>query len=72
MPGVNRAAPGVMDFPQSVVASSSVFRLPEAVMARAPRQGVTTGLGHLRNSLVAHTDAVIAIGGGGGTMCHQQ
>lgn len=27
-----------------------------------------TGLGHLRNALVAHADAVVAIGGGAGTL----
>jgi uncharacterized protein (TIGR00725 family) len=29
---------------------------------------LATGLGHLRNSLVAHADAVVAIGGGAGTL----
>lgn len=29
---------------------------------------VPTGLGHLRNALVAHADALIAIGGGAGTL----
>ena len=29
---------------------------------------IATGLGHLRNALVAHADAVIAIGGGAGTL----
>jgi len=29
---------------------------------------IATGLGHLRNSLVAHADAVVAIGGGAGTL----
>jgi uncharacterized protein (TIGR00725 family) len=29
---------------------------------------IATGLGHLRNSLVAHSDAVVAIGGGAGTL----
>jgi hypothetical protein len=27
-----------------------------------------TGLGHLRNALVAHADAVVAVGGGAGTL----
>ncbi len=29
---------------------------------------IPTGLGHLRNALVAHADAVIAVGGGAGTL----
>jgi uncharacterized protein (TIGR00725 family) len=29
---------------------------------------LATGLGHLRNSLIAHADAVVAIGGGAGTL----
>jgi uncharacterized protein (TIGR00725 family) len=29
---------------------------------------IATGLGHLRNALVAHADAVVAIGGGAGTL----
>jgi hypothetical protein len=29
---------------------------------------IPTGMGHLRNSVVAHADAVIAIGGGAGTL----
>ena len=29
---------------------------------------IPTGLGHLRNSIVAHSDVVIAIGGGAGTL----
>jgi uncharacterized protein (TIGR00725 family) len=29
---------------------------------------IATGLGHLRNSLVAHADAVVAVGGGAGTL----
>lgn len=29
---------------------------------------IPTGLGHLRNALVAHADAVVAIGGGAGTL----
>lgn len=29
---------------------------------------IATGLGHLRNAVVAHSDAVIAIGGGAGTL----
>jgi uncharacterized protein (TIGR00725 family) len=29
---------------------------------------LATGLGHLRNALVAHADAVIALGGGAGTL----
>jgi uncharacterized protein (TIGR00725 family) len=29
---------------------------------------IATGLGHLRNVLVAHADAVVAIGGGAGTL----
>ena len=30
---------------------------------------LATGLGHVRNSLVANSDAVVAIGGGAGTLC---
>ncbi len=29
---------------------------------------LATGLGHLRNALIAHADAVVAIGGGAGTL----
>jgi hypothetical protein len=29
---------------------------------------IPTGLGHLRNGLVAHADAVVAVGGGAGTL----
>jgi uncharacterized protein (TIGR00725 family) len=29
---------------------------------------IATGLGHLRNALIAHADAVVAIGGGAGTL----
>jgi uncharacterized protein (TIGR00725 family) len=29
---------------------------------------LATGLGHVRNALVAHADAVVAIGGGAGTL----
>jgi uncharacterized protein (TIGR00725 family) len=29
---------------------------------------IATGLGHLRNALVAHADAIVAVGGGAGTL----
>ncbi len=29
---------------------------------------IPTGLGHLRNALVAHADAIVAVGGGAGTL----
>lgn len=60
-------------------ARRSASHAPGAVLALLPGHepadanphvdvAIATGLGHLRNALVAHADAVVAVGGGAGTL----
>jgi len=69
---------GVMDAVAQGGQSSPRHR-PDSVVGLVPGTGtegasehldvaLPTGLGHLRNSLVARSDAVVAIGGGAGTL----